>query len=76
MFSERRITNTCGLLSLQNTQKEANLPLPFDVQMQKNFQLQGALPLTCVATPGPCWGSAPNPNYRLTFTPSSQKTSR
>jgi len=38
-FFDRCITNTPGLSSLQNTENEANLLLPLDIQKLKNFQL-------------------------------------
>jgi len=61
MFSERHIINTTGLLSLQNTEEEANLPLPLDIQTLKSFHLQRVKPLD------PVEGFFPNPRYRLVF---------
>ena len=50
-----------GLLSLQNTEEEANLPLPLDIQTLKSFHLQRVKPLD------PVEGFFPNPRYRLVF---------
>jgi len=57
-----------GLLTLQNRQNEAILPLPLDVWKLKDFRLQGASPPwppTRGSAPGPRWGSAPDPRYTL-----------
>jgi len=43
-FLERCVTNTLGLVCLQNTENEANLLLPLGIQKLKGFQLQGASP--------------------------------
>ena len=49
----------CSVLTLQNTDKEASLPLSFNVQTLKCCQLQGASPLTRGSGPGPRWGLCP-----------------
>ena len=52
----------CSVVTLQNTDKEAILPLSSNVQTLKCCQLQGALPpepLTRGSAPGPRWGLCP-----------------
>ena len=56
---------TCVLLSLQNTEKKMNLPLPLDVSKLKAFQLQGALhpapwPGALPMDPAGCFVSKPS----------------
>jgi len=66
VFAAYRLRHThhkqpcCSVLTLQNTDKEANLPLSSNVQTLKCCQLQGASPLTP-------WPGAvpPDPRYRF-----------